>query len=325
MTTPVGEPIEIPIHDLGPRDRAPKIVFVSGIHGNELNGIFVLARLAEHLKSRSDKSDGAPALRERVLIIPAVNVLGLHMGTRTWPVDKTDINRMFPGYNGGETTQRIAAALFDLTKSADVRLDIHSSNAEFEELPQVRLYGSSEEERNIGNHLGLPAMVECPMNTISTSTLLHAWKTEGGKNLVIQAGAAGNLQMTHCDRLFGGLLRLLSRLNITAEGAPVEGVAEEHSTAYFPLKRTVSLISEKAGLFVPKIGIGSWIEQGSLLGSVYDGFSGRVRVRIKAPRAGFLTGLRYQALIYQGDLLARIQSPVEVNEGADTYLIGHGQ
>ncbi len=48
-------------------------------------------------------------------------------------------------------------------------------------------------------------MVECPMNTISTSTLLHAWKQEGGQNFVIQAGAAGNLQMPHCDRLLAGL------------------------------------------------------------------------------------------------------------------------
>ena len=77
MTTPVGEPLEIPIHDLGPKEKPPKMVLVSGIHGNELNGIFVLARLAEHLKSRGENADGAPSLRERVLIIPAVNVLGL--------------------------------------------------------------------------------------------------------------------------------------------------------------------------------------------------------------------------------------------------------
>ncbi len=55
MTTPVGEPIEIPIHDLGPKDKSPKIVLVSGIHGNEFNGIFVLARLAEYLKSHADQ------------------------------------------------------------------------------------------------------------------------------------------------------------------------------------------------------------------------------------------------------------------------------
>ena len=28
-------------------------------------------------------------------------------------MDKTDINRMFPGYANGETTQRIAAAVFE--------------------------------------------------------------------------------------------------------------------------------------------------------------------------------------------------------------------
>ena len=175
MTTPVGEALEIPLHDFGPREKPPKIAIVSGIHGNELNGIFVLARLADYLKSRLEQNDNGPTLRERDRqCIPAVNVLGLHVRTRAWPVDKTDINRMFPGVGFGETTQRIAAAVFERTKSADIRIDIHSSNAEFEELPQVRLYGSSEEDRRVGAALGLPAMVECPINTVSTATLMHA-------------------------------------------------------------------------------------------------------------------------------------------------------
>lgn len=32
---------------------------------------------------------------------------------RFWPSDGTDINRMFPGYDAGETTQKIADRLFN--------------------------------------------------------------------------------------------------------------------------------------------------------------------------------------------------------------------
>ena len=46
MTTPAGPAFEIPYHDLGPRNQTPALALVGGIHGNELNGIFVLARLA---------------------------------------------------------------------------------------------------------------------------------------------------------------------------------------------------------------------------------------------------------------------------------------
>ena len=255
--------------------------------------------------------------------------LGLHIRTRTWPFDKTDINRMFPGHSGGETTQRIAAALFELTKTAEVRVDIHSSNAEFEELPQVRLYGSSEEERRIGNLLGLPAMVECPMNTISTSTLLHAWKESGGQNLVIQAGAAGNLQMAHCDRLFNGIVAVAVAFGYHVAGGslPVdEGDTEENDDRVFSVEANRFADFRKGGLVRSENRRrDSWIEKGSLARTCLRRVQ-RPRSRAhQSARAGFLTGLRYQALIYQGDLLARIQSPVDVTEGADTYLIGHGQ
>jgi hypothetical protein len=40
----------------------------------------------------------------------------MNINKRVWALDSTDINRMFPGYDKGETTQRIAAALFSLVK-----------------------------------------------------------------------------------------------------------------------------------------------------------------------------------------------------------------
>ena len=37
----------------------------------------------------------------------------MNVGRRFWAEDNTDINRMFPGYDQGETTQRIAARIFE--------------------------------------------------------------------------------------------------------------------------------------------------------------------------------------------------------------------
>ena len=39
---------------------------------------------------------------------------------RFWSIDNTDINRMFPGYDKGETTQRIAAGIFEKIKDYKV-------------------------------------------------------------------------------------------------------------------------------------------------------------------------------------------------------------
>ena len=50
-----------------------------------------------------------------VTVIPSANPFYMNIGKRFWAMDDTDINRMFPGYNKGETTQRIVAGLFEKT------------------------------------------------------------------------------------------------------------------------------------------------------------------------------------------------------------------
>jgi hypothetical protein len=45
---------------------------------------------------------------------------------------------------------------------------------------------------------------------------------------------------------------------------------------------------------------------GEELGQVHDSFTGEVRIRITAPVAGLLAGLRRQPLLCKGDLVARV-------------------
>jgi len=325
MTSPLGEGFEIPYHDLGPQESAPAVAFVGGIHGNELNSVFVLARLASYLQSLGDPKNPRPPLQARVVIVPAVNIIGMHALDRQWPFDKTDINRMFPGYGSGETTQRIAAAVFELTKQAQVRVDIHSSNHLIEELAQVRVYDESPRVLASARHFGLPAVIQCPVNKTASATLLHSWMECGGENFVLQAGVAGGLQVETCEAVLEALIRFLARRGFLAEAQKKEDIPETPEDQCFGLQQTVSVVSEIAGLFVAQAPLGGWIKRGDLLGMVYDGFDGRVRARFYAPVAGLLSAIRRQAIVYQGDLLARIQSRTPIAAGADIYLIGQGQ
>ena len=126
----------------------------------------MLSRLASYLHRVQSRAALGQHLTARVVIVPAVNILGVNTRSRRWPFDGTDINRMFPGYDGGETTQRIADAVLRLTRAAHYRVDIHSSNLDFEELPQVRLYEPSDAERATAHSFGLPAVIERPMNSV---------------------------------------------------------------------------------------------------------------------------------------------------------------
>lgn len=322
MTAPLRESFTIPYHDIGPADRPPRLALVAGLHGNELNGVFVLARLADFLKRIHAGERRGQRLCERVLLIPAVNVLGVNSRSRAWPFDKTDINRCFPGQVEGDTAQRIAAAVLAATRSAYYRVDIHSSNQDIEELPQVRLYEPNDDERASACLFGLPAVIERPVNPIFTTNLAHAWRRYGGENFVIQAGRAGNLQTAHCETLFRGLVAFLDRAGI------VSGIAlpeDEEHLHYFGLNQSFALLADHAGIFVSRLEVGRWVQAGELLGHVYDGFSGVIRAELQAPVAGLLGSLRRQPLLCEGDLMARIFTPGEAGNQVETFLHSQGQ
>jgi len=322
MTAPVREPFDIPYHDIGPRDAVPALALVGGVHGNELNGIYVLAHLARFLNAVAAGERPPLAVTGRIVIVPAVNVLGVNVRRRAWPFDDTDLNRMFPGYDGGETTQRIAHAVLEATRAARCRIDVHSSNVDFEELPQVRLYEARDAEREMARWFGLPAIVERTGNTTFTATLGHAWRCLEGQTFVLQAGRAGDLQLEHADRLFNALVRFCSRAGILT-GARLADVEDE--VWHFGPRQTLPLIAEHAGLFVSKVAVGTWLRAADHLGYVYDAFDGRLRCEIKAPRPGLLSGIRRQPLLCEGDLVARVQTRDEVAGGVDTFLVSHGQ
>jgi hypothetical protein len=165
-------------------------------------------------------------------------------------------------------------------------------------------------------------VIERPSNPTFTSTLGFAWRKLGGVNLVIQAGQAGALQTQHCERLFRGLVAFLERAGVLFGVSLAESDDGVH---HFGPRHTLPLISEHAGWFVSRMEVGHWVQAGDVLGFVYDGFDGELRAEIRAPVAGLLSGLRRQPLLFEGDLLARIQTSIEVSEVTDTYLQGQGQ
>jgi len=318
--SPLGEQRDIPYHDLGPRGEEPRVALLAGLHGNELNGVFVLARLANFLAGL-EAERGSRRLLRRVVIVPAANVLGLIARSRSWPFDRVDVNRVFPGDPTGDMPERIAHAIVSLTGRAYYRVDIHSSNLDIEELPQVRLYDPSDDERASACLFGLSAVIERPVDEVVRTTLGHAWREGGGESFVMQAGLAGGLQAQHCQSVFQALVAFLVRCGV------LEGVtlAEETDLHYFGLNQSFSLVSEDTGFFVSQRQVGQWLRAGDAIGEVYDGFSGELRASLRAPVPGLISALRRQPLVCEGDLVARLQSPSQVGSEVADYLAGLGQ
>lgn len=289
-----------PHHEMGPPGRAPRLALVANLDGRELNGMFVLSRLAAFLRGVEAGERRGLRLRERVVIVPAASAWnGRNVGTR--PIARARLTRH--RRSGDWFTAR---ALMEMTQAAYYRINIHPVGPDVEELPHLSLYAPNDDERASACLFGLPAVIERPAEDESTPDLVRAWRFHGGENFVIRLGQAGSLQTGHCEMLFRALVAFLDRTGIIGG---LRLVGEEERLGYFGSRQVVVVQAEQPGIFVSNLEVGRWVRAGEELGRIHDGFTGGVRVRVTAPASGLLVSLRRQPLLCEQDLVARILAP----------------
>jgi predicted deacylase len=277
----------LPCHDIGSWERAPRLALVANLHGNDLNGMFVLSRLAAFLRSVEAGRRRGLQLHERVVIVPTV-----------------DARRFARGWGGSRYAASIVTdRVMEMTRTAYYRVEVRTAGCDLEELPQVWLYAPSDDERASACLFGLPAVVEQPADDGNAGELLRAWRPEGGENFVIHAGQSGHLQTRHCETLFRALAAFLDRTGVIGGLRLVEDEEELH---YFDRRQVCDMQAEQSGMFSSTLDVGRWVRAGEELGQVHDSFTGEEQIRITAPVAGLLAGLRRQPLLCKGDLVARI-------------------
>ena len=111
----------------------PSLAIVGPMRGDEAQQQYICATMV----NEPGKS---------ILVIPTCNPFSLNVNHRFWSMDGTDINRMFPGYDRGETTQRIAAAIFDKIKSFKYGIQLASFYVPGDFIPHVRMLKTGYED-----------------------------------------------------------------------------------------------------------------------------------------------------------------------------------
>ena len=151
LQTPYRQDFSIQGFRFGSGERSCAIV--GGVRGNEVQQMYVCARLVQTL-AQLEKQGAIPPGRE-LLVVPCVNHFSMNVGSRFWAMDKTDINRMFPGYDQGETTQRIAAALFQAVQGYRYGIHFASFYLPGDFVPHVRIMDTGYQTASLGNLFGL--------------------------------------------------------------------------------------------------------------------------------------------------------------------------
>lgn len=276
---------------------AKRISIVSGIHGDELEGQYVIFLLAQWLEAHQD------LLRGIVDIYPAVNSLGVDTITRSFPLYEVDLNRVFPGGEDEFLPGQVVHALTKDVQGSDIAIDIHSSNIFLREIPQIRINKEfSEATLPHAKALNCDFIWIHDAVTVLEATFSHTLNSLGTHTLVVEMGVGMRLTKEYGQQLLQGILNLMKQEGII-ETDEVFEVREPFSSE---VGEVYYLNSPTSGLFVPSLDHCAIIQKGDMIGTIVDPLTGSIKAELCAPNRGILFTLREYPVVYEGSLLARI-------------------
>ena len=254
---------------------------VAGIRGDEIMQTFVCALLVEQL----ERMERAKALTRGKLIqvIPCANPASMGIGRRFWPLDKTDINRMFPGTSGGETTQRIAAGLFGQVGGFTYGVHLSSFYLEGDFIPHVRVMHGPGEQANHGADFCLPYVTHYEPGSFDTTTLHYNWRLYGTEAYSLYTRKTTVADEGIAREAVRSLLRFMSARGL------IRRQFHGGSRTFELAERTlVPVHVPVGGVCSPVVRVGDVVGEGQLLATVRDLLCGHVTARVVAPCGGVI-------------------------------------
>jgi uncharacterized protein len=307
IQTPLGPPIEIIRHQFPSQLPTPakRISFVAGLHGDELEGLYICHRLMETLKKLEDKN----AFKGEVNIYPAVNPQALETGTRLWPFFSVDINRAFEATSTPSLVAETSRALFeDLKSNSDLVVDFHASNLQLMELPQIRIIQAFENKLvPLAKLCNVDLVWVHPHAEIFESTLGYNLNKAKVPTLVIETGICLRIHKNYCDQIVLGMLNLLQQTGTIEFPEPLAEVA---APKLVQPEYVAMIQANHAGLFIKQAEVGQTVNQGEKIGNLIDPVGGQVLEEVFSPCQGLLFTLREHPLTGKGAPLARIATEV---------------
>lgn len=293
------EPLHVKGYRFGVPSAKPSCVIVGPMIGTAIDQLWIASKLVRFL--RQQELENAAFIQGEILIIPAVNPYSFNMGKSYWPLDNTDIDVMFPGYDKGETTQRIAARLFEKVNRFDYAILLEARKDRVECIPYVKVlktgYEDVEKARTFGLdfiHLKAPT----PNDTVS---LNYNWQIWNAKAFSIISGKKGTLRKIESSKVFDALLRFLSK------NALIDFQTFEGSSGNVITSEDIEVIkSSTAGLFDALANIGEHVVHGQPLARIYHSLDGSLLQTIVAPQDGVISCRYDYPLIFQNAVAFRI-------------------
>ncbi len=288
----------------------PTLLLNAAVHGNEVVGVEVIRKLVEKINPKK--------LCGTILAVPVVNPMGFNAGDRWDPIDRQDMNRVFPGDKNGTLTERVAHFFFEnIVPYADSIIDLHSAEFPDEMIPHIRLRSESTMQDRVSSP-GHSLNDEAKRNVISHNQFMNStginviWQGPavngmlqveaariGIKCLTIEIGAAGLINGNNVK------VGLSACENVMKVLGMIKGVARIPKFQILLKSNEEWIRSPSGGIFKPDIHLGQMVRKGQKIGDIMDPMSFHSG-NILSPLQGIVTGITHQSIIRSGTRLCMI-------------------
>lgn len=284
---PTHTVIEIPVFVFNGKKPGPTILFLAGMHGDEINGIEIVRQLIK-------RKDVHTLKKGCVVAIPVINIISFIAGSRDLP-DGRDLNRCFPGSTNGSLGSRIAHDLVEtIIPQIDFGIDFHTGGAKITNYPQIRCVFSDKKNLQLAKIFAPPLVLNSPFRD---STLRKEAAARGKQILVFEGGESHRFDRPSIEEGLNGCIRTLNHFKMIDADVP------DHSSVFLP--KTSWIRARSSGLFHTTKQYGHHVEKGEIIGMICDPY-GEVEHSIVAAHSGYIVGLNNQPVVNQGDALIHI-------------------
>jgi N-alpha-acetyl-L-2,4-diaminobutyrate deacetylase len=283
--------------------KGPTVLLTGANHGDEYEGPVALMNLASSIDSAK--------LSGRVIIVPAMNYPAFRVATRTSPIDKGNLNRIFPGKPDGSVTEKIADYFQrTLLPLADIVLDIHSGGKTLEFVPFCcahRLPDPKHEAACVAAMRAFNAPYSMMLLEIDNVGMYDTAAEEMGKVFIsTELGGGGTTRAGTVAVAKRGVRNLLIHAGI------LEGKAEQTPSQMLDMPGGECFIfSEQDGLIEPCVDLAQPVRKGDVIAQIWAADRTGVRpAQYRAALAGILAGRHFPGLVKTGDCIAVVAQPV---------------
>ncbi len=270
----------------------PSVCVVGSMRGNENQQLYACSQLARMLTELEGK--GRITNGKQIMVIPCVNPYSINVKKRFWSIDNTDINRMFPGYNLGETTQRIAAGVFESIKNYQYGIQFASFYMPGSFIPHIRIMKTGYENVELAKQFGLPYIVLHTPRPFDTTTLNYNWQLWDTDAFSVYTTNTARIDKDSARQAVNAILNFMAHqdlIHYRNHNGYVSRIIESES--FVPVR------AETSGFFDSQVKTGEEVTEGQLLATISDPYLGTIKSKLRAPVYGTVAFVQDEPMTYQ--------------------------